>query len=118
MKFFVQHNFPSAPIYDFEFELFSVKNYNSWYKPDDNFIISDKVDNKSCPVGSVEFVTNFYNKYYNLQIKPKNIPDVFFNTDFINTPILNYSPNDELPTWVNENDLHIKHNDIIKGDIS
>jgi hypothetical protein len=83
-----------------------------WYDGTDISIIYDNPTSKSCPIGSVEYVLNFYKKYYNTNIKPKNIPIVFHNQpQFLNRTVSIMTDYEA----VNHKNCHIKNNDTIKG---
>lgn len=71
--------------HDFIFSLRESIKYRNWYfnNNEDEIIYTNKntptfiID--ACPVGSVEFVSNYLTKYYNKTPKPINIPECLYH---------------------------------------
>lgn len=119
MKFIIQNKFPK---YDFEFELWMAQDYYKWYYPNDEFIIDvyGEIEPTSshCPVGSVEFVTDYYRTYWGINIAPINVPNCFINNMyFVGRDIINYEPNMDI-SFLNDDTLHIKSNENIKQEFT
>ena len=75
MKFIIQ----KVPVpWDFIMELYRSEEYWSWKGDPIELYTENLPDNidphEVCPVGSVEFVTNWYKSIWGLDIKPRNIP--------------------------------------------
>jgi len=102
MKFYIQ-TIGGKIEHDFSFTLLKAIEFQSWSGNEIDFIlsdeISDKIDfNEYCPIGSVEFVCNWYAKFYNKQPKPVNIPERLLgyeytkrNCQYLNLPCKNIS---------------------------
>jgi len=63
--------------HDFSFTLIESCEYQNWLRNEKQFICNftdEKIMPDCIPIGSVEFVCNYLQKYYNLIPKPKNIP--------------------------------------------
>jgi hypothetical protein len=67
--------------HDFSFTLLEAIRYQNWYRNEQvcrfSLIDSGFPDFRipGIPVGSVEFVSNYLEKYYNLKPAPRNVPD-------------------------------------------
>jgi len=111
MEFILQHSFPE---FDFEYLIFESQRYMKWYDGTDITIIYDNPTSKSCPIGSVEYVVNFYKQHYGVSIKPKNIPKTFLTEPlFLNRQVSFIADFD-----VNQSEIcHVKNNETIKGEL-
>lgn len=126
IKFLIQiDNDVGIPQYDFCYELVKAVEYQNWYYDNneyDYYLTNDMLEydyHDYIPIGSVEFVLNFYKQYYNIDdIKPINIPQELMNRKYTkrwidiikidsnNTIIIKYSRNSP---------MFIKDNTKIKG---
>lgn len=68
-------------VHDFSFTLIESCKYQNWYTRGNNFkcyftnkVIKPNDKKEYIPIGSVEFVTEYLQIYYNLIPKPKNVP--------------------------------------------
>jgi len=83
MKFIVQ-TVNNEIVHHFSFTLKESINYRNWYYGDKEDIIIYTNDETpefikdACPVGSVEFVSDYLTKYYNKTPKPINIPECLY----------------------------------------
>lgn len=75
---------------DFAFHLKEAVKYNNWFYNEDkyNYYMTDDIweydFTEYIPIGSIEFVLNFYKKYHGIDnIKPINIPDELNNFIFL-----------------------------------
>lgn len=68
--------------FDFVFGIREAVKFVNWYNGEEvyhiryieDFSVLDKVPKTMIPVGSVEFVEEFYRKYHNVYLKPINLP--------------------------------------------
>jgi len=113
--------------HDFSFTLLESIRYHNWLQGDDaevqvkylNCKANDKVwlfkpfHEHYVPVGSVEFVSSWFQRFHNHEPKPINIPDEINEPYFTRRPVINGTHMDieNLPhgKWF------VKSNDIIKG---
>ena len=130
MKFLIQ-KINGEVKHDFAFTLIRAAEYHNWLHP--NEIIIKYIDfgenipepddilpnpyklfhGNYVPVGSVEFVTNHLQQFFNLVPKPINVPEELFDPKYSHRPIFNGDNTniDELSygKWF------VKSNDKIKG---
>ncbi len=106
--------------FDFQRELVVAQDYAKWrgmpfsikYCTD---IPELKHPEKYVPVGSVEFVLAFVEKYYPDKIanfKPKNVPECLF--EYAGRNIANILPDTPRPDWLGDQHIYAKSNDVIK----
>ncbi len=76
--------------HDFSFHLIQAIKYQNWYynEQQHDYYLSNNVFKSNfknyIPIGSVEFVLDFYKRYYNIDnIKPINIPQELMNINFL-----------------------------------
>jgi hypothetical protein len=99
--------------HDFSFILLEAIRYHEWYYHEP---VSHTLTDKECPdyipnatpVGSVEFVSNYLEKHYNLKPKPRNVPDELIK--YAGRDVFNGSEK-----TIRNKDLFAKSNDQIKG---
>jgi len=70
--------------HDFSLELIESIKYLKWFNNniDIKYILSDNIYQcgKDCvPIGSIEFVSEYLKKYYDIDIKPINVPEELFS---------------------------------------
>ena len=120
MKFIVQ----DIPVpWDFIMELYRSDEYWSW-KGDSIEIYKDPLpesidSHEVCPVGSVEFVTDWYKKVWGLDIKPRNIPIELQKSQ--HRVIKNYTLPEDLNgvlTNFGHNSFYLKSSTVIKSSIN
>ena len=118
MKFIIQ----DLPVpYDFMMELYRSQNYYDWRG--DKFRIvktsGRKIKNPKeyCPVGSVEFVVQWYDLYWGKKPMPINCPDIFAtNQIHLPTPLI---IEDEIKkSFPNEKYVFIKSEKTIKSELN
>lgn len=109
MKFLIQ-TIEGKIRHDFSFTLIESIDYQKWLKRDIEFLYTDgKLYPDYIPVGSVEFVINYLNKYYNLTPKPKNIPKELLDYKWTGRNVFNGTDKDIIDK------KFVKSNDSIKG---
>jgi hypothetical protein len=83
-------------------------------EPDDIYppIVFKLFHSSYVPVGSVEFVTEFLQKFYGLTPKPRNVPEALFHPRYSCRPIFNGTDTDVTKLQGN---WFVKTNDKIKG---
>ena len=126
MKFLIQ-KIDNEIRHDFSFTLLESIRYHKWLQGDDtevqvkyvNCKANDKVwffkpfHEHYVPVGSVEFVSSWFQRFHNHEPKPINIPDELNQPYFTKRPVINGTHEDI------DNLAHgkwfVKSNDIIKG---
>ena len=91
------------------FEIFECENDFSCSYMFTDFI--EKYPKEWCPIGSVQFVHNYYKKYFGIELKPINVPKELFpfagrNIENFNLPLIS-------KIYPNEN-IFVKSNDIEK----
>lgn len=117
MKFYIQQ-IESDIIYDFSFHLIQAIKYNRWYYNDFNIMsysLADSIraEKEYIPIGSVNFVINYFKQHFNYDIKPKNIPQRFLTTDnyrFIKRQVINSDQDDIFNDNNIDESLFIKSN--------
>jgi hypothetical protein len=82
-------------IHDFSFHLILAINYNNWYYNDSNYLRyvldyeHDINDQHYIPVGTVEFVSDYFTDMFGHQLKPKNIPICLLDAKFTKRKVFN-----------------------------
>jgi len=83
MKFLIQ-TVNNETVHDFSFQLKEAVRYRNWYYNSNIDVIkytnsiTPEYKEGYCPVGSVEFVTYYLNKYFNKTPKPINVPEALY----------------------------------------
>lgn len=108
--------------HDFSLTLLEAIRYNyGFLKSNIDYVLSDRIPHniELCkhliPVGSVEFVIEFYKKTYSIDLKPINVPECLFK--YAGRKIKNFNKrnyNNIPKRFENCNKLFIKSNDIVK----
>lgn len=125
MKFLIQ-KIDKEIRHDFAFTLLESIRYHKWLEGDDadvqvkylNCKANDEVwffkpfHQHYIPIGSVEFVSSWFQRFHNHKPKPINVPEELFNPKFSQRPIIN--GNQEKLNEL-EGEWFIKSNDQIKG---
>ena len=96
MKFLIQ-TYNGMIKHDFSLALITSIEYNNWLSNNNTFeyILTESDIYPNCiPIGSVEFVCNYLNTYYNLQPKPKNIPIELMDYQWTNRLVINGTEKD------------------------
>ena len=97
MKFLIQI-FNGKVEHDFSLALIESINYLNWLHNTNDFeyILSEDIDdNIDCvPIGSVEFVSKYLKKYWDIDIKPINIPDVLLDKKYSGRKVFNGTEKD------------------------
>lgn len=101
--------------FDFQFQLIQAIKYNRWYLDDKNIypyklINRNNTSSFGIPIGSVEFVLEYFKSHYNFNILPKNIPKELLNVAFTKRNIYNKKLNHNFKEY-----KFIKSNTQIKG---
>jgi hypothetical protein len=105
-------------VHDFSFHLIRSIDYNNWYynRPDNMiYYLSHEYceQEKQCiPIGSVEFVVEYFKKYFNYSLKPKNIPYCLLDRRFTKRKVFQGSKN---RVFINNELKFIKSNSKIKS---
>ncbi|SRR6266403_2969011 len=74
MKFLIQ-TIDNQIVHDFAFTLIEAIRFHKWKGTNYEYILSDTISELDCiPIGSVEFVSEYIKKYYNIDIIPINVP--------------------------------------------
>lgn len=113
MKTFIIQTFKNEIVYDFTLEIKEAIKYHNWfyncndfeYKLIDNineiYIDKNRLDDY-IPVGSIDFVLDFYKQFHNIEIKPINIPKELLVPKFLQRNVV---VNEEISTLnLNDND--------------
>jgi hypothetical protein len=110
--------------FDFSFHLIEAIKYNNWYQNEKiyDYILSDKIEQHEefIPVGSLEFVFEYINKYYNLNkenIKPINIPHLLCKHEYLQREVFIANKNNikiSQEMFVKSNTKYKSFADIIK----
>jgi len=117
MKFLIQTTNKKI-VHDFSFVLLESIKYNNWLNNSNDikykFIEYNNFNFKKyhknyIPIGSVEFVCDYFKYFYNIIPKPKNIPEELF--EYANRCIFNHD-------HTIMGDYFIKSNDVIKSPIN
>lgn len=97
--------------HDFSLELMESIKYNKWLdgKKIQHIFTEDEYVPEYCPVGSVEFVLNYLKVNFDLEPKPKNVPDELLSYHFTGRDIFNGTEKDI------KGKMFVKSNDQIKG---
>lgn len=100
--------------HDFSFHLIRAIEYlNEWKNVGIGYILTEHTSNYSIntiPVGSVEFVSECIKNGYNINLKPKNVPEILF--PFAGRKIKNSNKIEYLTEY--RDNIFIKSNNIIK----
>lgn len=121
IKFLIQENDEYLPIHDFSFELIQAIKYQNWFYNERKYFYYLREDvrydfNEYIPVGSLEFVLDFYKKYYNIDnIKPINIPKELQKYEFLKRNITYSSQIKNNNLFLPLAKYFVKSNDKIKG---
>jgi hypothetical protein len=113
MKFLIQ-TINKKIEHEFAFTLLKAIEFNNWLKPNSiKFKLTDeKLFPNYIPIGSIEFVENYLLTYFNIKLKPLNIPDSINHYKFTRRNVINGT----------EKDIYgkkfVKSNDIIKFKIN
>lgn len=114
MKFLIQ-TINGELVHDFSFSLIENIKYNNWYYNDNSlsYVLSDSIHTPDCiPIGTVEYVHDYLNHYYNKVPSPLNVPAELLNEKYTCREIYNC-------TDKKVNNLSgiyfVKSNDKIKG---
>ncbi len=121
MKFYIQ-TIDGEISHDFSFHLIKAINYLKWRdsKDETEYVLSDTLPFLEkekyidfCPIGTVEFVCNWYKLLFDIRLKPINIPENLFK--FASRKIVNMKKDGyiELPKDLGEY-VFVKSNDTIK----
>jgi len=113
--------------HDFSFTLLESIRYQKWKQGEDADVVVKYINCKAndgvwffklfhqhyIPIGSVEFVSSWFQRFYNHEPKPVNIPDELNEPIFTKRPVINgtHDDIDNLP----DGKWFVKSNDIIKG---
>ena len=112
MKFLIQ-TYNGLVEHDFSHALIESCKFNNWLNNNDDYsyILSDNIvdDDKFIPIGSVEFVESYVKKFFNIDIKPINIPDELISFEYSGRKIINGTEKDI------KGKCFIKSNDKIKS---
>lgn len=104
--------------HDFSFALLEAIDYQNWYYDEKRFdYIAAKTPNKeNCiPVGTVEFVLSYLQKYYGIEtVKPINIPSELMKPEFLKRKV-QIIETDKTAFPLTHKPLFIKDNTKIKG---
>lgn len=107
--------------HDFSFGLVHAIKYQNWYYNEvkyDYYLTDDifRLDFQNyIPVGSVEFVLDFYKQYYGIEnIKPINIPNELWKFEYLRRNIIHYSELEDT-SYLPSSQCFVKSNDKIKG---
>lgn len=111
MKFLIQL-IEDCQFHDFSFHLIQACGYHNWMGNKDidyDFLhFSDKSSYDDCiPIGAVEFVHKYLKKYFDLEPKPRNIPEELFK--FAGRNVINGTEKDIV------GEKFVKSNDKIKA---
>jgi hypothetical protein len=96
MKFLIQ-TIEGRVLHDFSFRLIESVRYQNWLRNDNDicYDLTDETTYPNCiPVGSVEFVIKYLDKYFNLKPIPKNIPNELMDIEWTGRNVLNGTEKD------------------------
>lgn len=96
MKFLIQ-TLNGRVKYDFAFTLLESIDFLRWFRNDStiDYEFTDGDTIPDCiPIGNVGFVQNYLKKYYNLSVKPVNIPDELLGSFFTGRKVFNGTEKD------------------------
>lgn len=128
MKFLIQ-TIDGRLRFDFQLELLNAIDAHNFFHPDDkiSYIMgefSERFNNPKdlCPVGSVEFVKEYFKIHFGKKCipKPKNVPKELMDNTFTKRFIDNIVVNDAFrkANQTFSMDLYVKSNDDIKSDLN
>ncbi len=87
--------------HDFSFALIQSCEFNNWFRNNREFkyflteeCVRPNVKKEYIPIGSVEFVSEYLQKYYGLTPKPKNVPVELMGREWSGRTILNGTEKD------------------------
>lgn len=93
IRFLIQTDNKDHVKHDFSFALVEAVKYNNWFHNEKVFEVDYIIENfngydyldplKFIPVGSIEFILEYLEKYFQLKPPPLNIPDVLFNEQYL-----------------------------------
>lgn len=130
MKIFLIQTFNNEIIYDFSLQIKEATKYKNWFNNSNDYkyiltgnieeIVFKKNIDDYIPIGSIDFVLNFYNKFHNIKLKPINIPKELLIPKYLKRKIvtekeiskLNLNDNDEV--FIKSKDKFKDITDIIK----
>lgn len=90
MNFIIQGHHQHC-IHDFSWTLIQAINFLKWTGQDIHYILSETIEDQhvSCiPIGSVEFVEEFMQRFFSIHIPPLLIPDALNNFHFCKRQII------------------------------
>lgn len=110
MKFLIQ-TIEGGIRHDFSFALLESIRYFQWLNRDEiEFKLTDEeIYPNYIPVGSVEFVSGYFKKYYDIELKPINIPSSLMQDKFLKRKVFIGNEKDVKPGQF------VKSNEKIKG---
>lgn len=122
MKHFVIQTIDNHIKHDFSFQLINSLDFWKWkdrgfnmdYTTQD---LSSKIGGGLVPVGSVEFVLDYIERFHGLPLpKPKNIPEELMKSEYTGRRVYNGTEKDIFAKCVmRESNIFIKQNDVFKG---
>lgn len=108
MKFLIQ-TINNKVVHDFSLTLIESLKYYEWLGEKHDYILSESIDIPNMiPIGSVEFVVSYIEKYYNKTPKPLNIPLELMDIRFTGRKVINGTNNNI------SSKMFVKSNDKIK----
>ena len=119
MKKFLIQSENGIPLHDFGFQMIEACKYKNWYTNGKDYFyelaehIWDFDASDYIPIGSVEFVHDFLERYHNVfNVKPINIPEELFNFECLKRQVYY-----QYGTELNQTDhkLFVKSCDKVKG---
>jgi hypothetical protein len=129
IKTFLIQTVQNSIVHDFSFQLIEAIKFHNWYynKPIYEYILSNTTDrpklnklqyyplNDVIPIGTVEFVLEYLNRYYNINnIKPLNIPKELMKSEYLKR-WAKYTLNDTNIVNTGDTPIFVKDNAKIKG---
>ena len=123
MKTFLIQTVDGQVAHDFSFHLVEAIKYQNWYhnQQEYDYHFSDEIHeftsdpSRYIPVGSVEFVLDYYKQYHNIDnIKPINIPIELKSMEYTKRYIL-FSHTDNIRKGNHPTPMFVKSMDKIKG---
>jgi hypothetical protein len=107
MKFLIQ-TIDNEILHDFSFTLIESCRYQKWLGNIMTYELSEDIKPGYIPIGSVDFVSNYLSTYYQVDVKPRNIPIELMDNFFSGRKIINGTEKD-----IN-GEKFVKSNDKIK----
>lgn len=110
MNFLIQ-TVENKIVHDFSFHLVEACKFQNWITNSNDCVClftNDEYLPNHIPIGTVEFVCNYLDKYFGLIPKPKNIPDELMEWQFVGRIIKNGTEQDIIK------ESFVKSNDKIK----